>query len=142
MKKKYYLIPVLGVILSLSACILPEDFDDLEYELSDLYGEWQSGTEHYIYYENGTGLEWDTADDVTRDEAQRFRWTLDATDFRLCHEFESSSAEAWSAYTLTELTSTTLEYNDFFDFYSFTKVGSAEIIRSGTSTFSGQRTDR
>ena len=43
-----------------------------------LVGEWVNGTEHEIYFANGTGKMWDTSEDVSRDEAQEFEWSLDS----------------------------------------------------------------
>lgn len=44
------------------------------------------GTEHEVYLADGTGRMWDTADDVSDAEAQRFSWTLDSNLLTLiCH---------------------------------------------------------
>ncbi|MBO4281809.1 MAG: hypothetical protein J5873_01265 [Bacteroidales bacterium] len=43
-----------------------------------LVGEWQHGTEHEVYLADGTGYQWDTSDDVAREEAQPFQWRLDS----------------------------------------------------------------
>ena len=41
-------------------------------------GEWQRGSEHEQYMSDGSGRYWDTSDDVSREEAQDFRWTMDS----------------------------------------------------------------
>ena len=48
------------------------------YNASLLVGEWQNGTEHEVYYSDGTGKMWDTSEDITREEAQTFEWSLDS----------------------------------------------------------------
>ena len=56
------------------------------YDASILVGEWVRGTEHEVYLADGTGRMWDTADDVSDAEAQRFSWTLDSNLLTLiCH---------------------------------------------------------
>lgn len=42
-----------------------------------LVGEWVSGTLHERYMADGTGLAWDTDDDVSQGEARHFAWQLD-----------------------------------------------------------------
>lgn len=56
------------------------------YDASLLVGEWVRGTEHELYLADGTGRMWDTGDDVSDAEAQRFSWTLDSNLLTLiCH---------------------------------------------------------
>lgn len=43
-----------------------------------MVGEWQRGSEHEQYLSDGTGRHWDTGDDIQRDEAKPFTWTLDS----------------------------------------------------------------
>ena len=51
-----------------------------------LLGEWKRGTEHEVYLADGTGMMWDSSDDVLRDEAQHFEWTLDSNMLTIiCH---------------------------------------------------------
>lgn len=51
-----------------------------------LLGEWKRGTEHEVYLADGTGMMWDSSDDVLRDEAQHFEWTLDSNLLTIiCH---------------------------------------------------------
>ncbi|MBQ7062922.1 MAG: hypothetical protein IJM88_06515 [Bacteroidales bacterium] len=56
------------------------------YDASLLIGEWTRGTEHEVYLADGTGRMWDMSEDVSRDEAQRFNWTLDSNLLTIvCH---------------------------------------------------------
>ncbi len=43
-----------------------------------LVGNWQRGTEHLLFRKDSTGLMWDTSDDVSREEAQPFSWSMDS----------------------------------------------------------------
>ena len=43
-----------------------------------LLGEWQRGSEREIYMADGSGRYWDASDDVEREEAQSFSWTMDS----------------------------------------------------------------
>jgi hypothetical protein len=104
-------------ILAVSCEKEPTYFDE-----SLLIGKWRSGTLFYKYLADGTGGTWDTADDVTEQEAQAFTWTLVAADLTHLHIMEIGP-NIQKDYTVTELTATTLKYHDEFDSYSFTKVG-------------------
>ena len=46
------------------------------YTTEQLAGEWVCGSRHERYETDGTGLKWDTADDVQKVEGQPFAWTL------------------------------------------------------------------
>ena len=71
---------------------------------------------------DGTGGTWDTADDVTEEEAQDFTWTLVNAELTHIHILEIGG-HVPKVYTVTELTSSTLTYNDDFGVeFSFTKV--------------------
>ena len=96
--------------------------EEQSFDESLLIGKWQSGTVFYKYLADGTGGTWDTADDVTEDEAQPFTWTLVKSELTHIHILEMGGTVP-KVYTVTELTETTLKYHDDFggDF-TFTKV--------------------
>ena len=88
-----------------------------------LLGKWHSGTEFYKYLEDGTGGTWDTADDVKEEEAQQFTWTLVNDELTHIHILELGGTGVPKIYTITELTSTILKYQDDFGVsHTFTKV--------------------
>lgn len=124
MKKiRFFLLPLLFAGFFLSSCELLEEevFDE-----TLLYGTWVSGTEYYKYNADGTGGTWDTSDDVTEAEAQGFTWTLEGSDLTHIHDQEIDDVTLKSVpkyYTVTKLTSTSLEYEDDFGVqHSYTKV--------------------
>jgi hypothetical protein len=87
-----------------------------------LFGKWQSGTLFYKFISDGSGSTWDTSDDVTETEAQGFKWTLIASELIYIHILEIGG---WlpKVYTVTELTESTLIYeDDFGKEFSFDKV--------------------
>lgn len=91
------------------------------FQESLLIGKWTSGTVHYKYLSNYTGSTWDTSDDVTEAEAQGFTWTLVESELTHIHIIESGGSVP-KVYTVTELTATTLKYQDGLGkTYSFTK---------------------
>ena len=97
---------------------------DISFDESLLIGKWQSGTVYYKYLVNGSGATWDEADDVTEEEAQTFTWTLEYSELTHIHVLEMGGTVP-KAYTVTELTSTTLRYkDDFGKTFTFTKVAS------------------
>ncbi len=118
--KKLYLL--LLACLSLSLFLFSCEQEDLSYDENLIIGTWRSGTEHYKYKADGTGGTWDTSDDVTEDEAQPFTWTLVKSDLTHIHIMQSGD-KIPKSYTVTELTATTLKYeDDFGKSYSFVKI--------------------
>lgn len=55
------------------------------YTAEQIAGEWVQGTLHEVYHVDGTGLSWDTEDDVSREEGKQFRWTLDSNQLRVVY---------------------------------------------------------
>ncbi len=118
MKKKILGLLVIAAIAVFSNSCKKEDesFDE-----SLLIGRWKSGTLWEKYFDDHTGATWDTADDVTEEEAQTFTWKLDKSDLTQIHIMEIGG-NVPKYYTVTELTSTTLKYKDDFGVsYTFTK---------------------
>lgn len=105
--------------LSMVSCI------DMTIETFDenlLYGKWQSGTLYYKYISDGSGTTWDTADDVTEAEAQAFSWTLVNDELTHIYILEIGGSVP-KIYTVTELTATSLTYeDDFGKVFTFSKV--------------------
>lgn len=114
----FYLTAVMVIsLLAVSCEPAEESFDE-----SLLIGKWQSGTLYYKYLADGTGGTWDTSDDVTEAEAQAFTWTLVQSELTHIHVLETGGSVP-KVYTVTELTSTSLKYEDDFGVsFSFTKI--------------------
>lgn len=131
MKKLFpYVVSVLLLIPLFSSCVKEE----IDYEESMLIGKWmrpspqnddtQKVFEYYRYDEGGTGVTWDTYDDVTEAEAQEFKWTLIKSKLTLTHKIETTDEYGVpKVYTIVELTTGMLTYkDDFGNTYSFSKV--------------------
>ena len=119
MKKTLFYLSMCIVVsmLAVSCETEPISFDE-----SLLIGKWQSGTLFYKYLADYTGGTWDTADNVLEEEAQDFNWTLVDAELTHIHILEIGGSVP-KIYMVTELTSTTLTYNDDFGVeFSFTKV--------------------
>lgn len=87
-----------------------------------LPGTWVTGTLHEHYNAEGTGYTWDTADDVTEEEAQRFTWKLEGSTLTQIHIMEMGG-NVPKTYTVTKLNATTLAYHDNYGkSYTFTKL--------------------
>ena len=59
------------------------------------------------------GSTWDTADDVTEEEGQPFRWELKMDNLTHIHIMEMG-ADVPKSYTVTELTDNVLVYEDIY----------------------------
>jgi len=118
MKRSLLFLAVLSVAVLLNSCSKEEEFDE-----TLLYGKWKTGTVYYKYLSDHNGSTWDTSDDVTEDEAQPFTWTLVKSELKQIHIMEMGG-NVPKTYTVTKLTTTTLEYKDVVSnkTYSFTKV--------------------
>ncbi len=96
-----------------------------------LLGKWVTGsTIFYKYQSNYTGGTWDTADDVTENEAQSFTWSLVQAELTQIHIISVRKSNGTKVrrnvpkvYVITELTTNSLKYKDGFgNATSFTKV--------------------
>lgn len=106
----------------LSAFFISCEKDEEFFEEELLIGKWRSETLYYRYDDDYTGVTWDTSDDVTEEEAQKFEWKLIKADMTHIHLMELGG-KVPKYYTVTELTATTLKYKDEFDKrFSFVKV--------------------
>ncbi len=96
--------------------------DDEFFDEDLLIGRWRSGTLFYRYDSNYMGATWDTGDDVTEEEGQKFEWELVKSDLTHIHIMEMGG-KVPKYYTVTELTATTLKYkDDFGKRFSFVKA--------------------
>jgi len=119
MKKTFFYLTSLIIIAFMIVSCEPEEES---FDQSLLIGKWQSGTLFYKYLDDGTGGTWDTGDDVTEAEAQAFTWTLVMSELTHIHLLEIGGSVP-KIYTVTELTTTSLKYQDDFGVkFSFTRV--------------------
>lgn len=96
--------------------------EDESFDETLLYGKRRSGTLFYRYLSNGSGKTWDEGDDVYEDEAQSFSWTLEKSEFTHIYVMGIGGVVP-KVYKLTELTATSLKYqDDFGKRFSFVKV--------------------
>lgn len=93
-----------------------------EFDRALLIGKWQSGTLYEVYESNGNGHTWDEGEDITEAEAQPFTWTLEQDVLTQIHIIEAGG-KVPKVYTVTELTASTLSYeDDYGKTHTFTKV--------------------
>lgn len=126
--KKFKFLLISVIALAFTSCF--NNNEDVEFDKNLLIGKWSrpsdltSGEDFYRYDANGYGATWDTGDDATEEDGQRFRWTLEHADLTHIHIIEMTGKEAIpKVYTVTELTATTLVYEDAFGKkFSFKKV--------------------
>lgn len=86
-----------------------------------IIGKWKSGTLYERYDSDNWGATWDTADDVTEEEGQEFTWTITVDQLEQIHIIENGG-NVPKVYTITELTSSSLKYEDDYGVAkSFTK---------------------
>lgn len=136
MKKRLWIVLVI-IVLCLIALVVflisrpklykpeiiePEVFEDAAYDTDLLIGLWQSETVYYRYNEDGSGSTWDTADDVTEEEASRFTWEINKKRMIHKHQLEIGGTVP-KAYTIKRLDLLNLEYtDDYGEIESFVKI--------------------
>ena len=109
------------IALLLAGC---DHFPWEKFDKSLLSGYWVSGTVHEFYDPAGTGYTWDTADDVTEEEAQPFTWEFadETNTLTLIHQMEMGGVIPKS-YTVVALSEDELEFKDRFGVhYTFKRV--------------------
>ena len=62
---------------------------------------------------DGTGLSWDTGDDVSREERKQFRWTLDSNQLRVVYPIATGGVVTRD-YFVTFADDESLVYKDEF----------------------------
>jgi len=126
---RYYKLLLIGIIsIALFAC----EGKQKTFSSDLLVGKWkrpsvskkgETGYDCYRYDANGSGVTWDTAEDVKESEAQTFTWTLDKDRLTVVHKGEMGQVIP-KVYTVKTLNSTTLSYEDdygaTFTFSKFT----------------------
>jgi len=119
MKKKFQILCFCLVAFWMTGCDPINGGEKFDKTL--LPGSWVSGTLHEHYNATGTGYTWDTADDVSEEEAQPFTWTLEGSTLTQIHRMEMGG-NIPKTYTVTKLNATTLAYHDNYGkTYTFTK---------------------
>ncbi len=116
--KRFSMWFVFAGTLFFSACTI----DNETFNIDLLIGKWVKGTEYYRYDNNGSGVTWDTSDDVSEEEAQPFTWEFDSETNRLTlfHQMEMGGVIPKS-YTLLVLTEEKLSYKDNYgQIFTFT----------------------
>lgn len=78
-----------------------------------MVGEWLRAAEHEEYFSDNTGRRWDTSEDIQRDEAQVFTWTLDSNLLTLKYTM-ALGAVMVRQYVVTFVDDESLVYCDAF----------------------------
>jgi hypothetical protein len=115
-------VSIAATVLSITSCSSDDDDVNPSFDETLIIGKWKSGTLYERYDLDYSGATWDTADDVTEAEAQNFTWTITKDQLEQIHIIENGG-KVPKVYTITNLTSTTLEYEDAYGkSKSFSKI--------------------
>lgn len=109
MQRRRLICLCLGALLALASCVPTPNYVD--YDETLLYGEWVEGTVHDTYNDDGSGYTWDTADDITEEEATPFNWNLEHDQLHITHVLWNGTVVP-KIYTIKELNDYTLAYED------------------------------
>lgn len=107
------------IIMILALVLVSCEPEELIIDEGLLIGKWQSQegskSEYYRYDADYTGARWNTAEDISEEEAQRFEWTLVKDDLTHYHLMTTGGNKVPKFYKVTELSATTLKYKDDFN---------------------------
>ena len=106
------------------------------YKPAQLVGEWTMGTLHMEYKADGSGLHWDTGEDIRKEEAQRFQWSLDSNMLTLTFRTQLGGVVP-KLYLVTFVDNENLSYrNAYDDSYLWEKVLPTPTVNpSDTASF-------
>ena len=97
---------------------------------AQLTGEWLMGTWHEEYHPDGTGLAWDTEEDIRREEAHHFNWIL-TEDCLVAHYLLTFGGIVPNITYITEVDSTHMVRCDDYGNNFFFKKKCDDMIDSG-----------
>lgn len=87
-----------------------------------MIGEWLRENEHEQYIADGTGNRWDTGEDIYREEAQKFSWTMDSNLLTIKYTMALGGVML-RHYVVTFVDDETLVYRDAYgDSYMWEKT--------------------
>lgn len=112
MKRLLVNLSLVLVVVFTTSCEVDE-VDEVYFDTSLIIGKWNSGTLFERYDLDNTGATWDTADDVTEEEAQPFTWVIEIDQLEQIHIIENGGVTP-KVYTVTTLNESTLVYEDDF----------------------------
>lgn len=98
-------------VIGLASMVSCEPDEPMSFDETLLIGKWVEGTVYERYNADYTGYTWDTADDVSEEEAQDFTWSLDEDQLVQIHIMEIGG-EIPKTYTVTELSASYFSYQD------------------------------
>ena len=120
--KRILFITLSLVIAALVITSCTKEEEEISFEENLIVGKWQSGTLFERYDADKNGVSWDTADDVTEEEAQAFTWTITKDQLEQIHIIENGGSVP-KVYTITTLNATVLTYkDDYGSTKTFSKV--------------------
>lgn len=119
MKKGIITILIAAVIITLGmvSCKKDEKKTESTKSYSELIvGRWKTSADepyYEVYYSDGTGKMWDTAEDVQEDEADTFDWSIDEHNqlTQIVH-FQGGQGDVPQYCNIITLNETTLKYNN------------------------------
>ena len=112
MKRLALILISLALAALFSTSCTTDEETQPNFDESLIIGKWKNGTLFERYDLDKSGATWDTADDVSEDEAQKFTWTITKDELEQIHIMETGTALVPKVYTITNLTATSMAYKD------------------------------
>lgn len=113
MKRIALIFSTIALVALFSTSCTEEEEVQQNFDESLIIGKWKSGTLFERYDLDRSGATWDTYDDVTEAEGQKFTWTITKDQLEQIHIIENGG-KVPKVYTITELTASLLEYEDTY----------------------------
>lgn len=110
-------------VVALTAICFVSCSKEKEFNEQFLIGYWKEGTDNMRFDSNHMGEWWDTKDEVSEGEGNKFEWTLSGEDLLVNICFQAvGGCDVPKPFTVINLTETALKFKDFTGkTHSFTK---------------------
>lgn len=125
-KMKKTLVIAMVAVMALLAGACHEEEVHIVVQPDQLYGCWvKNGTQEYWrYLEDGTGVTWDEAEEITEEESNlRFEWSVEGDVLTHVFRGEQGNQAVPKVYTVKGISASSMSWEDDYGLpYTFIKV--------------------
>jgi hypothetical protein len=117
MKNKTLLIAILAFLATLTFAACDKPVNSINVNADLIPGKWydsENTTEFWRFDADGSGVTWDTSEDVQEDEGTKFNWSVLLDQLRI-DLYGRMGQHVYYDYTVTYQTADSLVFKDIYD---------------------------